>query len=59
MRRGIFTKFAAVVVACICINACVENALLDAPGDPCRSLKTSCVDEETVFECLDEVWVRP
>lgn len=58
VRRSIFIELASVIVACICVSACAENALLYAPGDPCRSLRTSCVDEETVFECVDETWVE-
>jgi hypothetical protein len=30
---------------------------LDQPGDPCRSPYATCLDEETVRECVDQIWI--
>jgi hypothetical protein len=31
--------------------------LLDQPGDPCRSPYPTCLDDEMVRECVDEIWI--
>lgn len=48
---------ALVLVVLAPLVGCSEPSVrLDRPGDPCRSLIAFCVDEETVMECVDEVW---
>ena len=41
------------------LGGCREpvEGLLD-PGDPCRSLKTPCLDEERSLQCIEEIWVE-
>jgi len=41
------------------LGGCQEpvEGLLD-PGDPCRSLKTPCIDEEHSLQCVEEIWVE-
>lgn len=50
----------AAILAFACCGCSPEDEyppLLDQAGDPCRNPYPMCLDDETVRECLDGVWV--
>jgi len=40
------------------VGACNRADLLNEPGDPCRSLRTPCLDDSRSLRCIDEAWAE-
>jgi hypothetical protein len=55
MRLRLATLF--ILACCACGPEDEYPPLLDQAGDPCRSPYPSCLDDEMVRECVDNVWV--
>ncbi len=46
------------LLICTTVSCSEETEWLGDPGDPCRSLSTSCVGSESVLRCTNEIWVE-